>query len=197
MQGKTRRCALCKKKVLVSDVVIGGIKAFCSFDHLIEFTRSAPAKKIAQKSIRADIREKKENLKTAGDYIKEAQASFNSYIRIRDVNKLCISCGCLPGDTVRGGKFDAGHYRSRGSASHLKYHLLNCHSQCVKCNRYLSGNVVEYRKGLIARIGAERVEKLEMDNNPRKLTIDYLKRVKKIFNYRKRLYERKFRCPKH
>ena len=138
-------------------------------------------------------REQKEKLKTAGDYIKEAQVAFNSYIRVRDKNKQCISCGCLPGDTVQGGKFDAGHYRSRGSASHLRYHLLNCHSQCVKCNRYLSGNVVEYRKGLIARIGAERVEQIEMGNNPRKFTIDYLKRVKKIFNYRKRLYERKFR----
>lgn len=193
MQGKTRRCALCKKKVLVSDAVIGGIKAFCSFEHLIEFTKTAPAKKIARKKVVAYQREQKEKLKTAGDYIKEAQVAFNSYIRVRDKNKQCISCPCLPGDTVQGGKFDAGHYRSRGSASHLRYHLLNCHSQCVKCNRYLSGNVVEYRKGLIARIGGERVEQIEMGNNPRKFTIEYLKRVKKIFNYRKRLYERKFR----
>lgn len=193
MQGKTRRCALCKKKVLVSDAVIGGIKAFCSFEHLIEFTKTAPAKKIARKQVATHQREQKEKLKTAGDYIKEAQAAFNGYIRARDKNKPCISCGCLPGDTVRGGNFDAGHYRSRGSAGHLRYNMLNCHSQCVKCNRYLSGNVVEYRKGLITKIGVERVEQIEMDNNPRKLTIEYLKRVKKIFNYRKRLYERKFR----
>jgi hypothetical protein len=193
MKGSTRRCAHCRKKVPVDEAVMGGIKSFCSFEHLIEFTRSKPAKEIARKVIKRDTKAKLDSLKTASDYIKEAQVAFNSYIRIRDKHKQCISCGCLPGDTVRGGKFDAGHYRSRGSASHLRYHLLNCHSQCVKCNRYLSGNVVEYRKGLIARIGAERVEKLEMDNNPRKLTIDYLKRVKKIFNYRKRIYERKFR----
>ena len=193
MKGSTRRCAHCKKKVPVDEAVMGGIKSFCSFEHLIEFTRSKPAKEIARKVIKRDTKAKLDSLKTASDYIKEAQVAFNAYIRVRDKNKPCISCGCLPGDTVQGGKFDAGHYRSRGSASHLRYHLLNCHSQCVKCNRYLSGNVVEYRKGLIARIGAERVEKLEMDNNPRKLTIDYLKRVKKIFNYRKRIYERKFR----
>jgi len=193
MKGSTRRCAHCRKKVPVDEAVMGGIKSFCSFEHLIEFTRSKPAKEIARKVIKRDTKAKLDSLKTASDYIKEAQVAFNSYIRVRDKHKQCISCGCLPGDTVQGGKFDAGHYRSRGSASHLRYHLLNCHSQCVKCNRYLSGNVVEYRKGLIARIGAERVEKLEMDNNPRKLTIDYLKRVKKIFNYRKRIYERKFR----
>ena len=193
MKGSTRRCAHCRKKVPVDEAVMGGIKSFCSFEHLIEFTKSKPAKEIARKVIKRDTKAKLDSLKTASDYIKEAQVAFNSYIRVRDKQKQCISCGCLPGDTVQGGKFDAGHYRSRGSASHLRYHLLNCHSQCVKCNRYLSGNVVEYRKGLIARIGAERVEKLEMDNNPRKLTIDYLKRVKKIFNYRKRIYERKFR----
>jgi len=193
MKGSTRRCAHCKKKVPVDEAVMGGIKSFCSFEHLIEFTRSKPAKEIARKVIKRDTKAKLDSLKTASDYIKEAQVAFNAYIRVRDKNKPCISCGCLPGDTVQGGKFDAGHYRSRGSASHLRYHLLNCHSQCVKCNRYLSGNVVEYRKGLIARIGAERVEQIEVGNNPRKFTIDYLKRVKKIFNYRKRLYERKFR----
>lgn len=193
MKGSTRRCAHCKKKVPVDEAVMGGIKSFCSFEHLIEFTRSKPAKEIARKAVKRDTKAKLDSLKTASDYIKEAQVAFNAYIRVRDKNKPCISCGCLPGDTVQGGKFDAGHYRSRGSASHLRYHLLNCHSQCVKCNRYLSGNVVEYRKGLIARIGAERVEQIEVGNNPRKFTIDYLKRVKKIFNYRKRLYERKFR----
>ena len=193
MKGSTRRCAHCRKKVPVDEAVMGGIKSFCSFEHLIEFTKSKPAKEIARKVIKRDTKAKLDSLKTASDYIKEAQVAFNAYIRVRDKNKPCISCGCLPGDTVQGGKFDAGHYRSRGSASHLRYHLLNCHSQCVKCNRYLSGNVVEYRKGLIARIGAERVEQIEVGNNPRKFTIDYLKRVKKIFNYRKRLYERKFR----
>lgn len=193
MKGKTRRCALCKKKVLVSDAVIGGIKAFCCFEHLIEFTRSKPAKEIARKEIRRENKARSESLKTAGDYVKEAQAAFNAYIRARDKNKPCISCGCVPGDIVRGGNFDCGHYRSRGSAGHLRFHLLNAWGQCKKCNRYLSGNVVEYRKRLVGRIGAERVEQLEIDNNSRKFTIEYLKRVKKIFNYRKRLYERKFR----
>jgi hypothetical protein len=164
MKGSTRRCAHCRKKVPVDEAVMGGIKSFCSFEHLIEFTRSKPAKEIARKAVKRDTKAKLDSLKTASDYIKEAQVAFNAYIRVRDKNKQCISCECLPGDTVQGGKFDAGHYRSRGSASHLRYHLLNCHSQCVKCNRYLSGNVVEYRKGLIARIGSERVEQIEVGN---------------------------------
>jgi hypothetical protein len=190
---KTRRCKLCRLKLPENEVVVGGIYAFCSWDHLHEYTTTNQAKKTAKLSYSREAKAAKESLKTASDYTKEAQAAFNAYIRVRDRNKPCISCGTAQGDTVQGGKFDAGHYRSRGSASHLRYHLLNVFSQCVKCNRYLSDNVVEYRKGLIERIGAKRVEKLEMDNNPKKFTIEYLKRVKKIFNYRKRLYERKFR----
>lgn len=172
---------------------MGGIYSFCSWDHLHAYTRSDAAKKVAKTAYARESKEIKASLKTASDYTKEAQIAFNAYIRTRDKAKPCISCGCAQGDVVQGGKFDAGHYRSRGSASHLRFHLLNVWSQCVRCNRHLSGNVVEYRKGLVERIGVQRVEELEHDNAPRKFTIDYLKRVKKIFNYRRKLYEGKFR----
>ncbi len=65
--------------------------------------------------------------------------------------------------------------------------------QCKRCNRHLGGNYSEYRKELVNRIGLERVEKLENDNEPRKFTIAYLVRIKKIFNKRARIYERRFR----
>lgn len=177
----------------MSDAVIGGIKTFCSFEHLIEFTKTAPAKKIAKKQIAAHQKEQKEKLKTAGDYIKEAQAAFNGYIRVRDLNKPCISCGCFQGDMVRGGNFDAGHYRSRGSASHLRFHTLNCAGQCKKCNRHLSGNVVEYRKNLLLKLGEKRLIQLENDNSIVRYTIPQLRRIKALFSRRMRLYERKFR----
>lgn len=177
----------------MSDAVIGGIKAFCCFEHLIEFTKTAPAKKIAKKQIAAHQKEQKEKLKTAADYIKEAQAAFNGYIRARDKNKPCISCGCFQGDMVRGGNFDAGHYRSRGSANHLRFHTLNCAGQCKKCNRHLSGNVVEYRKNLLLKLGEKRLIQLENDNSIVRYTIPQLRRIKALFSRRMRLYERKFR----
>ena len=138
---------------------------------------------------------RKEALKSAGDYIKEAQVSINKYVRLRDKNKLCVSCGNDRDHKIglSGHRYDAGHYRSRGSAGHLRFNLLNIHKQCVKCNRENSGNVVEYRLELINRIGQDRVNKLETDNEPRKFTIDYLKRVKSIFNKKFRLYEKRFR----
>ena len=82
---------------------------------------------------------------------------------------------------------DAGHYRSRGSAPHLRFDERNCHAQSKKDNRYLSGNAVDYRIGLIARIGLEAVESLESDQTPRKWTIEELKAIKA--EYRQKLKE--------
>lgn len=142
-----------------------------------------------ERTARSKHRERKEKLKTAGDYLKEAQASINAYVRIRDYGKSCISCGSLP-EQKYGGTMDCGHYRSRGAASHLRFNLFNMASQCVRCNRYKSGNAVDYRINLIKRIGIDRVERLESDNEPRKFTIEYLQRIKKIFNKKTKLYKR-------
>jgi hypothetical protein len=190
---RTRRCSLCRKKVEAESAVIGSLKAFCSMEHLIEFSRSAAGKKIKQSAEKKVIKETKERLKTRSDRMRDAQAAFNRYIRARDRGKPCICCGRSQGDIKHGGAVDAGHYRSRGSAPGLKFNLFNCHSQLAYCNRYLSGNVVGYRAGLIDRIGLDRVERLEQDNSPRRFDSDYLDRVKRIFTKRAKFYERKFR----
>ena len=190
---RTRRCSLCRKKVEAESAVIGSLKAFCSMEHLIEFSRSAAGKKIKQSAEKKVIKETKERLKTRSDRMRDAQTAFNRYIRARDRVKPCICCGRSQGDIKHGGAVDAGHYRSRGSAPGLKFNLFNCHSQLAYCNRYLSGNVVGYRAGLIERIGLDRVERLEQDNSPRRFDAEYLDRVKRIFTKRAKFYERKFR----
>ena len=153
------------------------------------------AKQDRQVKQKKSDKSRKEALKAVGDYIKEAQVSVNKYIRIRDKYKPCISCGNDREDKIglSGHRYDAGHYRSRGSAGHLKFNLLNIHKQCVKCNRENSGNIVEYRLELIKRIGIDAVNKIEANNETRKFTIEYLKRIKKIFTKRTRLYEKRFR----
>lgn len=127
-------------------------------------------------------RQKLVSMRTVRDWLKIAQRAFNRYIRLRDRKRPCISCGRLQQDTVFGGAFDAGHYRSTGSASHLRFTETNCWSQCVQCNRDLSGNTVEYRKGLIRRIGVEEVERLEEDNRTHKWTIPELEEIAKKYN---------------
>ena len=126
---------------------------------------------------RKAIKARKEKLKSRGDYVREAQQAFNEYIRWRDrlAGHGCISSG-RPLDWA-GNAVDAGHYRSVGSAPHLRFDERNCHAQSKHDNRYLSGNAVDYRIGLIARIGLEAVEALEADQAPRKHTDEELKTI--------------------
>ncbi|MBL3062295.1 hypothetical protein ELO35_16850, partial [Klebsiella pneumoniae] len=136
-----------------------------------------------EKEGRQRRRAKRESFKTKAQWDKEAQSAFNRYIRIRDEGKPCVSCGNpLIGKSnyLTGSAIDASHYRSRGAASHLKFNVFNVHSACTRCNRQLSGNAVEYRIHLIERIGLDRVERLEADNELRRFDIPYLQRIKSI-----------------
>lgn len=205
VSNKKRKCKFCLEYKEAEKGVKVPAGFFCSIGHAISFAHDKQAKQkqrqIAkdkqsqikkEKAVKTDLRARKEKLKSATDWNKEAQTAINKYVRIRDLNKPCVSCGCSLSVSY-GGTTDCGHYRSRGSASHLRFNLFNMASQCSRCNRYLSGNIVEYRKELINRIGIERVELLENDNKPRKFDTEYFKRVKSIFNKRARLYEKKFR----
>lgn len=126
-------------------------------------------------------RQRKRALKTIPELIKEAQAAFNAFIRARDAGQPCICCGQPLGKGDIGGRYDAGHYRSTGSASHLRFDEANCHAQRKQCNRYGAGRAVDYRIGLIKRIGWERVEELEASNSPRKWTRDELIAIKDLY----------------
>ena len=150
--------------------------------------------KEAEKAGRKRRQEKRESLKSKSQWDKEAQSAFNRYIRIRDEGKECVSCGNpLIGKSnyLTGSAIDASHYRSRGAASHLKFNVFNVHSACTRCNRQLSGNAVEYRIRLVERIGQERVERLESDNEPRRFDIPYLQRIKSIFTRKARALEKR------
>mgnify|MGYP000430454605 CR=1 FL=1 len=199
MANRKRKCKSCNEYKDAADLVQFPVGWFCSQGEAIKFAQEKQRKvreKAAAKSKaieRSELKAKKENLKTLSDWNKEAQAAINKYVRVRDAKKPCVSCGCALSINY-GGTTDCGHYRSRGSASHLRFNLLNMAGQCSRCNRYLSGNIVEYRKELIKRIGNKRVDILECSNEPRKFDAEYLKRIKKIFNKKARIYERRFRA---
>ena len=143
----------------------------------VEVQKAKEKKSLAQAG-RREIKVRKEKLKSRGDHMREAQQAFNEYIRTRDqaAGHLCISSG-KPLDWS-GNAVDAGHYRSVGSAPHLRFDERNCHAQSKQDNRFLSGNAVDYRIGLIARIGQEAVDALESDQSVRKYTVDEIKAIK-------------------
>lgn len=127
---------------------------------------------------------RKQALKTRSDWIADAQVAFNAFIRYRDRNQPCICCGKPLELGSVGGGYDCGHYRSVGSAPQLRFDERNAHGQRKQCNRYGAGRAVDYRIGLIARIGIEAVESLEADNEPRKWSIEELKAIKAHYKNR-------------
>lgn len=155
MARKQRKCKQCKRW-------------FTPFNTL-QKTCPTPAcaieegKRLREKERRKETLERKRALKTRSDVLKEAQAAFNAYIRQRDRFEACVSCGRMPDDStlITGSFWHASHYRSVGACSSLRFDEDNVHAACSTCNSHKSGNILEYRIGLVKKIGIERVERLE------------------------------------
>lgn len=92
-------------------------------------------------------------LKSIPTLLKLAQKVFNCWIRARDKDKGCISCGREV--------TEAGHYYSMGHYSALRFNEINTNGQCTRCNCFLSGNLIKYRQGLVKRYGEQKVLDLE------------------------------------
>ncbi|MGL5669077.1 MAG: recombination protein NinG [Shewanella sp.] len=185
---KQKTCKQCKEKFTPVKAMQSVCSPLCA-----RIMASKSAEKNRKKAEREDknrLALRKESLKTIPTLTREAQAAFNAYIRYRDADKPCISCGCvLGGNSSTGGDFDAGHYLSRGAHPELRFNEDNCHGQCKRCNRYMSGNVANFRLGLIERIGIERVDRLEGNHYLEKRTADGLREIKAL--YKEKLKELK------
>jgi hypothetical protein len=145
------------------------------------------AETLRVKRERVELKEARQRIKTKAEWAREAQNAFNQYIRARDEGAACISCG-----RDHQGQYHAGHYRSVGANPELRFEEHNVHKQCAPCNNHLSGNIVNYRIGLISKIGIDRVEWLEGPHEPKKYTIEdliiikskYAKLTKELINQR-------------
>jgi hypothetical protein len=130
--------------------------------------------KRSQKAVeRKETKRARESIKTRAEWLKEAQAAFNAYIRVRDSELPCVSCG-----RHHNGQYHAGHYRSTGSAPELRFDERNIHKQCAPCNNHLSGNLIPYRVELIRRIGQDGVDYLEGPHTSKKYTIEDIKSIR-------------------
>ena len=86
---------------------------------------------------------------------KKAQDIFNKWIRNRDKEERCISCG--------GPVEQAGHYFSSGHYSALTFNEMNVNGQCIRCNCFIHGNLIHYRMGLVQKYGDKKVKQLEKE----------------------------------
>lgn len=150
-------------------------------------------REVKAKAERAQTKAQKEKLKTRRVRIAEAQVAVNRYCRLRDLyaGRGCISCGSRP-EAKFGGAMDAGHFRSVGSAPHLRFLTTQIRLQCVKCNRFLSGNVVEFRRALVSERGDVWVQWLESLHGVAKWSEEYLIRLKRLANKKTRRLEKRY-----
>ena len=173
LSGKSKKCAVraCRKPFVPAQ----SFQSWCSPECGVQIARDKQQKeRTAQAKIeRKAIREAKERIKPRSAYMKETQSAFNAWVRERDRDLPCISCG-----RHHQGKYDAGHYRSVGSNPALRFEPLNCHRQCVPCNQHKSGNAIEYRINLVARIGADKVAWLEGPHAAKHYSIEELQAIK-------------------
>ncbi|QGF94488.1 recombination protein NinG [Pseudomonas sp. CFSAN084952] len=140
---------------------------------LIDGPRHAPKARKALADIeRKDIKVRKEKLKSRADHAKDTQQAFNEWVRLRDADLPCVSCG-----RHHDGQYHAGHYRTVAANPAIRFEPLNVHKQCAPCNNHKSGDIVNYRIELVKRIGAEAVEWLEGPHEPKKYTIEQLKAI--------------------
>ena len=111
---------------------------------------------------------------------KKAWALQSEYIR-RSARGRCFVCG----DRRNWKEQQAGHYIHKDC---LDFDLININCSCVRCNKWLSGNLGVYAERLIAEYGEEAVIRLrQRANQVKKFTITELEGL--IENYKQKIKE--------
>jgi hypothetical protein len=159
-------CKACKKKFTPTRP----FQVVCSVKCAHDYSRVLQAKK--RRKDKAEFRASDKQV-----LLSRVQTLFNRFIRLRDKNEPCISCGY----TGNSRQWHAGHYRPQGRNGALRFNEMNCHKQCSICNNHLSGNLVSYRANLIKKIGLEMVQELESNNEVKRWTIAELQELEIIY----------------
>lgn len=190
---KPPRCKFCKER---TDMPGKFLHDYCIEPWLAAFQKKKQAKQKREIAARlrverAQIKKRKEALKSVSEWEDECRKVVQKIARIRDRHDGCISCHVGPN---YGGVWHGSHYRSVGAASGVQFNLWNIHKACEQCNFFKGGNREGYRPRLIQKIGIERVEWLDAQNNVTKRAgpeyVGYLQRFKRVMGKRLRRMEK-------
>ena len=163
------RCKNCKQPF----EPVRFLQKYCFKEECVKvWVQSEKAKQWKKKKAKLKV-----ELMTLQDYIKLAQQVVNKYINLRDKGLPCISC-----DKIITGRVNASHFWNANNHYNVRFNEDNIHSSCINCNQFMSGNLLEYRKRLILKIGIERFNNLEIESKKtRKFTIEELKEIIKTY----------------
>jgi hypothetical protein len=186
VQHKAKECAYCKKQF----IPFQPMQKVCATLRCAK-GYAAAKRKADEKAEREHDKARKEKLKTVTEWEDECRRIVQAIARIRDRDDGCISCHV---GANYGGQWHGSHYRSVGASSNTQFLLWNIHKACAQCNLFKGGNREFYRPRLIEKIGLERVEWLDAQNQVTKRSgpayIEYLKRFKKVMGKRLRRMEK-------
>lgn len=117
-------------------------------------------------SVKKTSNRKPENLTAKLDKV------FSAYVRVRDTMPngcfRCISCGQIKPFS----QGDCGHYYSRTHMA-TRWDPDNAHMECKYCNRCSSDHLIGYRKNLVAKIGLDRINRLDVMAHSSKHWLDF------------------------
>lgn len=145
-----------------------------------------------EKKIVESKKSKKEaRLKEAGDktkatykaWLESAQTVCNSFIRMRDKELPCISCGCKMVSSGNGSKrITAGHLFSVGGHSAVRFDEDNIHGQCFECNASSKFDAGKYIEEMIKRTSEVEFEVLRAKAyEPKKWEVSELKAIQSYY----------------
>lgn len=114
--------------------------------------------------------------KVVSKYIRTKYADHRGFIE-------CVTCGV----TKPFAEMQAGHFIPKKKGNSIYFVEENIHPQCVRCNKYESGNLVEYTRYMIDMYGIEKVDELRaLSNTTVKFTVNDLLDMEAEFKQRQK-----------
>lgn len=163
---KEKKCKNCSNLCLNN-------RKFCY--HCVKKIEIEKKKKYREKARAKKKREAKKESKSR--LTKDLDKVFSIFIRQRGKGK-CISCGAQS----EWKNMQCGHYIRR-SVMNTRWDEDNCHSQCMPCNVFKSGNYPAYTLALMSKYGADIIEELnERSQQIKKWEKDELKEMIKKYS---------------
>lgn len=192
------RCSICKTKFERVSPWQKCSDPICALEHgrrMIAKQREQQAKAQARQKAKQDREHKKQKSEFKKNdrphQLKLTRDAFNKMRRLqelkwfadRGLEPTCISCGKPLGNDV----WACGHLRTVAAAGHLRFDPLNTWLQHnFSCNKNKSGDVVNYKLGLIKRFGeieGQRIiDYVETNNSKAEWTCEQLIQMRKEFN---------------
>lgn len=177
---KQKSCKICKNKFTPERQM----QSVCSYECSLAYANQHLSKSVKEKKKTARAELIKYNQSDVKLRMELAKKIVQKYVRLRDFNDPCISCR-----KPFAKQWDGGHYMNAQYFSAIRFNTLNIHKQCSHCNDWNNENKQTYRIHLIDKIGLDKVEWLEAQNQTVKYDAEYLNKLIKTFRKKIRRLE--------